>query len=511
MALDEVKQALAADPTFGEAYNLRGLIYARLNDDALAEESFRRALQLNPRDADAHAQLRLVPVPAEALRRGRRAVRRRRWPARSTADAPRTLLAQGVCQARAGQLAEAERTLARVLRARRRPTRSTGVQPGRGAVPARRAASGRASTSGASTTAGAGQRADAVAGRAHRAPPGQPARACDELGEQLRDALPAVARGGGVRTRAASMSEAPDQAPPAPPARVHAPAALLRQARAGAGPAHRRAGRRRSRCRRASSRRSRPTASTSCPTRPSPARWRRRVCRTLKIDPAPVLALLPQAARPPARAGRRGPQRAVPRAPGHAPEPATGRCSARPAVLGAAAAAGARRRRLLACRAGTADACPRAAGVGSRAVVGRPACAAAAGRRRRCRRRRPRPPPAAAPRAAGVAPSPRRCTRRRRGRGRRGQRRRGAGRRPAGVAAAARQRPSPGSRCSTRSGAVAAVARCCSRARRSALDGALPLRVTIGNAGGHAAVVPRQAGRPGRLSTRDNVARLELK
>ena len=39
-------------PTYGEAYNLRGLIYASLGDDALAEESFRRALQLNPRDAD---------------------------------------------------------------------------------------------------------------------------------------------------------------------------------------------------------------------------------------------------------------------------------------------------------------------------------------------------------------------------------------------------------------------------------------------------------------------------
>ena len=51
-ALDQVKLAIAADPNYGEAFNLRGLIYANLGDQALAEESFKRALQLNPRDAD---------------------------------------------------------------------------------------------------------------------------------------------------------------------------------------------------------------------------------------------------------------------------------------------------------------------------------------------------------------------------------------------------------------------------------------------------------------------------
>ena len=38
-ALDELKQALAADPNSSEAYNLRGLIYTSLNDDAVAEEA----------------------------------------------------------------------------------------------------------------------------------------------------------------------------------------------------------------------------------------------------------------------------------------------------------------------------------------------------------------------------------------------------------------------------------------------------------------------------------------
>jgi type IV pilus assembly protein PilF len=51
VALDEVKQSIAADPGLFEAHNLRGLIYMALNDFPLADESFRRALQLSPRAA----------------------------------------------------------------------------------------------------------------------------------------------------------------------------------------------------------------------------------------------------------------------------------------------------------------------------------------------------------------------------------------------------------------------------------------------------------------------------
>lgn len=50
-ALDHLKQSIAADPTLFEAYNLRGLVYMRLNDTPLAEESFRRALAINPKAA----------------------------------------------------------------------------------------------------------------------------------------------------------------------------------------------------------------------------------------------------------------------------------------------------------------------------------------------------------------------------------------------------------------------------------------------------------------------------
>jgi len=54
VALEEVKEALRADPNFGPAYNVAGLIYGQLKEDRLAEESYQRALSINPTDPDAH-------------------------------------------------------------------------------------------------------------------------------------------------------------------------------------------------------------------------------------------------------------------------------------------------------------------------------------------------------------------------------------------------------------------------------------------------------------------------
>lgn len=111
-ALEEVKRALDADPKMAEAFNLRGLIYAALGEDGPAEDSFKRALELSPGDGDvmhnygwylclnrryAEAQALFVEALAQPKYR----------------DTTRTMLAQGVCEARAGQLAEAERTLQR--------------------------------------------------------------------------------------------------------------------------------------------------------------------------------------------------------------------------------------------------------------------------------------------------------------------------------------------------------------------------------------------------------------
>lgn len=112
VALDEVKQALVIDPSFAEAYNVRGLVYMRLNDNRLAEESFRRALYFNPRDANVQHNLGWLLCQQDKYAEGidlfTRALDNPTYGGRA-----KTLLTKGLCQTRAGQLAEAERSLAK--------------------------------------------------------------------------------------------------------------------------------------------------------------------------------------------------------------------------------------------------------------------------------------------------------------------------------------------------------------------------------------------------------------
>ena len=112
IALDELKQVLAIDPNFGEAYNLRGLIYMRLGDLRQADESFRRAVALNPRDANIQHNYGWLQCQQGRYQEAERSFQ-------LALDSPlyggrsRTYLAMGVCQARAGDVAGAERSLAR--------------------------------------------------------------------------------------------------------------------------------------------------------------------------------------------------------------------------------------------------------------------------------------------------------------------------------------------------------------------------------------------------------------
>ncbi len=112
VALDEIKQAIAIDPAYAGAYNLRGLVYLRLNDLPLASDSFDRALALNPRDADAahnyawllcqHAQYESsAKYFAQAIGNPVYAHPAKSW------------MAQGLCQMRSGQTDEAELSLSR--------------------------------------------------------------------------------------------------------------------------------------------------------------------------------------------------------------------------------------------------------------------------------------------------------------------------------------------------------------------------------------------------------------
>jgi type IV pilus assembly protein PilF len=112
VALDEVKQAIAADPSFSDAYDLRGLIFMRLNENRAAEENFRRALSLNPRDSNPNHNLGWLLCQEgrypEAQRAFEVAMANPTYGGRA-----KTLMAQGVCQARAGKIPEAEKSLAR--------------------------------------------------------------------------------------------------------------------------------------------------------------------------------------------------------------------------------------------------------------------------------------------------------------------------------------------------------------------------------------------------------------
>ena len=54
VALEEIREALRAEPNYGPAYNVAGLVYAELKEDKFAHEHFQRALRIDPLDSDAN-------------------------------------------------------------------------------------------------------------------------------------------------------------------------------------------------------------------------------------------------------------------------------------------------------------------------------------------------------------------------------------------------------------------------------------------------------------------------
>jgi type IV pilus assembly protein PilF len=114
VALDEVKQALAADPAYAPAYSLRGLIYLRLQEPALAEASLRQAIKLAPRDGDGWHNLGWLLCEsgrhAEASAAFASALQAPQY-----ASSAKTWMSQGLCQVRAGKPTEAERSLMRAF------------------------------------------------------------------------------------------------------------------------------------------------------------------------------------------------------------------------------------------------------------------------------------------------------------------------------------------------------------------------------------------------------------
>lgn len=111
-ALDEVKQAVSLNPNLGEGYNLRGLIYAALGDDALAQESFRRALQINSSDGDTLHNYGWYLCQQKRYREAQGLFQQALALPQYLA-APRTLMTSGICHARAGEWPEAELALSK--------------------------------------------------------------------------------------------------------------------------------------------------------------------------------------------------------------------------------------------------------------------------------------------------------------------------------------------------------------------------------------------------------------
>lgn len=109
-ALDAVKQSLAADNGLFEAHSLRGLIYMRLNEATLAEDGFRKALALQPRAASVQHNYGWLLCQQgrmnEAMAQFGAALANPNYDARA-----KTWMTQGLCQAKAGLLANAQKSL----------------------------------------------------------------------------------------------------------------------------------------------------------------------------------------------------------------------------------------------------------------------------------------------------------------------------------------------------------------------------------------------------------------
>ena len=112
VALDELKQSINADGSLFEAHNLRGLIYMRLNDVPLAEESFRRALQLNPQAASVQHNYGWLLCQngrmQDSYAQFQGAIANPNY-----ADRSKSWMAMGVCQVKAGARTEAIQSLTR--------------------------------------------------------------------------------------------------------------------------------------------------------------------------------------------------------------------------------------------------------------------------------------------------------------------------------------------------------------------------------------------------------------
>lgn len=115
VALEELRIAVAADPTYANAHGIFGLVYMELRENALAQQSFERALSYAPEDPDINHNfgwfLCQIGRESEARPYFRRALENPLY-----ATPARTYAAAGSCALGTGDLATAEDQLQRALR-----------------------------------------------------------------------------------------------------------------------------------------------------------------------------------------------------------------------------------------------------------------------------------------------------------------------------------------------------------------------------------------------------------
>ena len=114
VALDEVKQSIVLNPQSADAYSLRGLIYTRLGEMDLAEDSFKLALALKPRSAPIEHNYGVFLCQQERWSESQKRFGNA-LAAPGYADRVKTWTTQGLCQRKAGALADARESLLRAF------------------------------------------------------------------------------------------------------------------------------------------------------------------------------------------------------------------------------------------------------------------------------------------------------------------------------------------------------------------------------------------------------------
>jgi type IV pilus assembly protein PilF len=115
VALEELRTAVASDPSYAPAYGMLGVVYMELRENQLAEQNFERALRLSPNDPDINhnfglflCQTRREP---DSIKYFMQAVRNPLYPMPQ-----RSYAAAGQCSLRTNNLKDAEEFSQRALK-----------------------------------------------------------------------------------------------------------------------------------------------------------------------------------------------------------------------------------------------------------------------------------------------------------------------------------------------------------------------------------------------------------